>query len=239
MQSDVTISVLNLDVEAERVKPQEDTPGYLRCEKTFSFRVKKEIVRGATVDKVTPGDPSLTASFVEAAKKLEARGVKAIAGDCGFIASYQRDMAKAVSVPVVSSSLILVPLVYRMLPAKKKVGILTANSEKLGEKHFNGVGWSRKDIPIAVKGMDELPPEARARFGQYKSLDPAAREKDFVGLAKDLVKENPDVGAIVIECTVIPPFTRAIQKATGLPVFDITIAARLAFEAVSAPDYSE
>ncbi len=47
MKPEVTIGVLNLDVEAERVKPQEDMPGFLRNESTFNFKVKKEIVRGA------------------------------------------------------------------------------------------------------------------------------------------------------------------------------------------------
>jgi Asp/Glu/hydantoin racemase len=36
-----------------------------------------------------------------------------------------------------------------------------------------------------------------------------------------MVKENPDVGAIIFECTNMPPFRDAVQKAVELPVFDI------------------
>lgn len=32
---------------------------------------------------------------------------------------------------------------------------------------------------------------------------------------------HPDIGAIVLECTDLPPFSAAIRRATGLPVFDI------------------
>ena len=140
MKSEVAIGALCLDFGPERVNFQEDTPGCLRNDETFDFRVKTEIVREATPARFFPErcfkeDPELLPYFIEAAKNLEARGVKAIAGDCGFMAIYQQDIARAVSVPVITSSLLLVPLVYRMLAENKKVGILTPHPE-LGERQF-------------------------------------------------------------------------------------------------------
>ena len=225
MKSEVAIGVLTLDMEPGRVKQEEDTPGNLSSDETFDFRLKREIVRGAT-DGSNWAEGGMTSNFVEAAKKLEARGVRAIAGDCGFISIYQKDIARAVSVPVVTSSLILVPLVYRMLAENKRVGILTdAGSRNIAERHFNAVGWSSKDIPIAIKG--------------FKAKWDLIPTKDLVKLAKELIQENPDIGAIVLECSVIPPHARAIQKATGLPVFDITTAIKLVHAAVDPPDYPE
>jgi len=224
MKSEVSIGVLTLDMAPGRDRQHEETPGTLSSDKTFDFRLKREIVRGSTPDRSLGEDPELIPHFVEAAKKLEARGVRAIAGDCGFISAYQEDIARAVSVPVVTSSLLLVPLAYRMLAENKRVGILTANSKKLGERYFNAVGWSSKDIPIAVKGFDV-----------EWDLIPT---KDLVKLAKELIQENPDIGAFVLECSVIPPHARAIQKATGLPVFDITTLIKLVYAAVDPPDYS-
>ena len=226
VKSEVAIGVLNLDAVPERVKQEEDTPGNLSSDETFDFRLKRETVRGSTPERFRAEDPELIPHFVEAAKKLEARGVRAIAGDCGFISAYQKDVARAVSVPVVTSSLILVPLAYRMLAENKRVGILTANAEKLGEKQFNAVGWSSKDIPVVVKG-----------YGQVKwDLIPT---KDLVKSAKELIQENPDVGAIVLECSVMPHHARAVQKATGLPVFDIATLVRLVHAGVDPPDYGQ
>jgi len=239
MKSEVTIGVLNLDVAPERAAPQVENPGYLRCADTFDFPVEKEIVKGARMGKVLAGDPSLIPAFVEAAKNLEARGVKGIVGDCGFIAIYQKELAQAVSVPVISSSLILVPLVYRLLPPDKKVGILTAHSGALSEMFFTAVGWNTKDIPVAIKGMNELPPEAMDRFLDLSQEGAAGRERDFVQLVKELVAENPEVGAIVIECTVMQPSAYAIQKAVNLPVFDITTAASLLHLAATPPNWEE
>ena len=223
MKSEVAIGILTLDMIPERVRIEEDTPGNLSSDETFDFRLKREIVRGAT-DGSTWADGGMISSFVEAAKKLEVRGVKAIAGDCGYMATYQKDIARAVSVPVVNSSLLLVPLVYRMLAENKRVGILTsAFHHDLAERYFNAAGWSSKDIPIALKG--------------FKSEMDLIPTKDLVKLAKELIQEHPDIGAFVLECSVIPPHARAIQKATGLPVFDITTLVKMVHAAVDPPDY--
>jgi Asp/Glu/hydantoin racemase len=39
--------------------------------------------------------------------------------------------------------------------------------------------------------------------------------------SKHLVADNPDVGAIVLECTNMPPYAAALQAAVGIPVYDI------------------
>jgi hypothetical protein len=226
MESEVAIGVLNLDAVPERIKREEDTPGCLRNDKTFDFRLKRETVRGSIPERFQEEDPELVPHFVEAAKKLEARGVKAIVGDCGYIVKYQQDIANEVSVPVVTSNLLIVPLVYQMLDPKKKVGILTArtdSSKRLAERHFNAAGWSSQDIPIVLK-----------RF----AVDLMPTEK-MVQLAKELVEENPDIGALVFECSVTPPHARAVQKATGLPVFDITTLVKLVHSAIDPQDYSQ
>jgi len=47
-----------------------------------------------------------------------------------------------------------------------------------------------------------------------------ARE-DHIEAAKKLVKDNPNIGAIVMECTNMSPFAADVRKETGLPVFNI------------------
>ncbi|NIT78885.1 MAG: aspartate/glutamate racemase family protein, partial [Thermoplasmata archaeon] len=63
--------------------------------------------------------------MAKAARELEREGVDAIMGDCGFMALFQKALQESVRVPVFSSSLLLVPLVARMIPEGKRVGILT------------------------------------------------------------------------------------------------------------------
>jgi len=51
-------------------------------------------------------------------------------------------------------------------------------------------------------------------------------------VARRLVAEHPEIGAIVLECTNMPPYRADIQLATGRPVFDITTLVRMVHDAV-------
>lgn len=37
---------------------------------------------------------------------------------------------------------------------------------------------------------------------------------------RELVVEDPSIGAFLFECSDMPPYSAAVQAATGLPVFD-------------------
>jgi len=41
-----------------------------------------------------------------------------------------------------------------------------------------------------------------------------------VSTAKTMVKDHPDIGAIVLECSDLPPYAHAVQAAVQRPVFD-------------------
>ncbi|MEI6204133.1 MAG: hypothetical protein WCP68_19470, partial [Enhydrobacter sp.] len=36
-----------------------------------------------------------------------------------------------------------------------------------------------------------------------------------------LLRDRPDVDAIVLECTNLPPYKKALEHALGVPVFDV------------------
>ena len=48
-----------------------------------------------------------------------------------------------------------------------------------------------------------------------------AIETEMIDAAKSLVAEHPDIGAIVLECTQMPPFGQSVQNAVNLPVYDV------------------
>src|SRR5690349_10631708 len=130
-----SIGILMLDTRFPRI------PGDMGNAQTFPFPVRYQRVTGADPDRVVRrGAEGLLPAFVEGAQALEREGVGAITTNCGFLVKYQREMAAAVKVPVFTSSLLLVPLVHRMLPAGQRVGILTVNSTALGPEHLAGAG---------------------------------------------------------------------------------------------------
>lgn len=223
-----TVGILMLDTRFPRIV------GDMGNAASFDFPVRYHRVAGAGPDLVVRrGAAGLLPAFIEGARQLEREGVGAITTNCGFLAKYQRQLADAVSVPVFTSSLLLVPLVHRMLPAGRAVGILTVNAATLGREHLEAAGIT-PDMPVVVAGLETEKEFTRVLLGDELELDVGAARAEHVAVASRLVTEHPEVGALVLECTNMPPYTADIQRATGRPVFDILSLVRLAHQALAA-----
>lgn len=181
--------------------------------------VQYRIVRGASPDLVVrQGAPGLLPAFIEAAQDLVADGVTGITTNCGFLALFQDALSKAIPVPVLTSSLLQVDMVNRMLPKGKIAGILTISGSTLTPAHLAGASVP-DGTPI---GTTESGQEfTRAILNNEPRLDVALAEQDNVAAALALQQAHPNLGAIVLECTNMTPYAAAIQTATGLPVFSI------------------
>ena len=64
-------------------------------------------------------------------------------------------------------------------------------------------------------------------------LDAGLAEAATVAAALRLAHRHPEVGAIVLECTNMPPYAEAVRGATGLPVHDITTLIASRFPALA------
>lgn len=208
-------------------------PGDIGNASTFDFPVRIRVVSGATAQRIVQeNDESVLPEFIEAAKELETAGVRAITTSCGFLISFQEALSRAVSVPVFTSSLLQVPMVARMLPKDKKVGILAMDSRRLSKSHLRSAGIT--DEPLVIMGAEEAP----EFYNIYENpsatmeIDPERIEKAVVAMVKHLVQKNPEVGAIVCEGINFAPYAAAVQEATGLPWFDIVDLTRLVYRAV-------
>jgi Asp/Glu/hydantoin racemase len=201
---------------------------------TFPFPVRYHRVSGASPDLVVRrGAAGLLPAFIDGARQLEREGVGAITTSCGFLVTYQRELAAAVAVPVFTSSLLLVPLVHRMLTPGRRVGIMTVNAATLGPEHLAAAGVG-PEVPLAVAGLEGEKEFTRVLLGDEMELDVDLAREEHVRVARRLVTDHPDVGAIVLECTNMPPYTADIQRETGRPVFDITTLVRMAHDALLA-----
>jgi Asp/Glu/Hydantoin racemase len=222
-----SVGILMLDTRFPRIV------GDMGNAATFPFPVRYHRVAGADPDRVVRrGAEGLLPAFVEGARSLEREGVGAITTNCGFLVKYQRELAAAVTVPVFTSSLLLVPLVHRMLPPGQRVGVMTVNAATLAPEHLAGAGIG-PDVPLAVAGLEGEKEFTRVMLGDELGLDVDLAREEHVRVARRLVNDHPDVGAIVLECTNMPPYTADIQRETGRPVFDIITLVRMAHEALA------
>jgi hypothetical protein len=226
------IGVICLDTSFRKI------PGHIRNGATFAFPVRYEVVAGATPERVVSNpDPSLLEPFIRAAVALEAAGVSAITSACGFLALFQRELAGSVRVPVYSSSLLQVPMVHHMLGAGRQVGVLTANAASLSPGHLAGAGAA--GVPVCLAGMADQPEFSEVILeGKRDDLDPARLCGEVLSVAERLVRDCPQVGALVLECTDLVPFAHAVQARTGLPVFDIVTLTNLVHASLSRRPYT-
>ena len=100
------VGILMLEARFPRI------PGDMGNATSWDFPVHYKIVRGASPDKVVRRNAEgLLPDFIAAAQELVADGVDGITTNCGFLSIFQHDIAKAVGVPVATSSLMQTAMV--------------------------------------------------------------------------------------------------------------------------------
>jgi Asp/Glu/hydantoin racemase len=223
------IGVLCLDTAFTKI------PGHIRNPVTFDFPVRYQVVSGATAERVVSrADPTLLDPFVEAARKLEAEGVAAITGACGFLVLFQQQLADAVGVPLYASSLIQLPMVSRMVRAGQRVGVLVAKRSALTPRHLAAVG--AESVPVSVAGMEDQPEFREVMLEARRvTLDVDRLEREVLTVVERL---DPGIGAVVIECTDLVPFAHAIQARLGVPVFDIVTLTEMVYRGLTRVPYA-
>jgi len=197
-------------------------PGDVGNASTYNFPVQFLLVPGATGDAViNKQDPSITPNFVEAAKQLEAQGVRAITGDCAYMGAYQEAVADAVDVPVFLSSLMQVPLVLNMLRKSQKLAVLVANGQTVSDRLLRTVGITEEIAARCVfRGLEDREHFRSVILEETGEIDVDRMEAEMVATATELVEADPSIGAFLLECSDMPPYGAAVQRATGRPVFD-------------------
>ena len=218
-------------------------PGSVGNACSYDFPVRLKVIPGVEDNPFPPirgTDGELTQevqAIVQAVKEIEAEGVRAIALNCGFFSLIQDVVAESVEIPVRASSLMMIPSILQMLGKDKGVCVLTASKSLLSWEFFEAVGVT-KDMPVVVAGLDDSEEFNASRMGGTSlELDVDRLRDDAVTAVQEAIDGNPSIGAVVVECTSIPPFSADIQQATGLPVFDQVAYIDMLYRAVVPKRY--
>lgn len=213
-------------------------PGNVGNATSFPFPVRYKEVREASIDGLLrQRDPALVKPFIQGARELEAEGVRAIAGACGFMALFQREIAESVRIPVCMSSLLQIPFIRQILPEKQKIGILTANAGVLTQEHFTAAGVSSLQ-GLVIQGLEEFTEFREAILEEKGTLDSTRMEKEVITAAQYLINKDSDIGALLFECSDLPPFAHSVQQAVHLPVFDFNTMIRYVYTSVVQHEYT-
>lgn len=204
------LGILMLDTRFPRIVGDIGNPA------SFDFPVMYRRLEGigpAEAVAARPDKSRVMAALEANARKLTAAGAAGIATSCGFLALFQKELEAVSPVPVATSALLLVSRL-----AGRKVGIITASARDLTSRHLAAVG-APEGTPI--EGMPEGGSFAATFLADGPDLDVAAVERETVEAGRALLRKNPGVDAIVLECTNLPPYKRAVQAALGVEVYDV------------------
>ena len=90
---------------------------------------------------------------------------------------------------------------------------------------------------LAIRSMEAEPHFKEAILEECGYLDSDRLQEECVRAARQLQAEVPDLGALVLECSLMPPYARAIQEATGLPTFDFVTMIDYYYAGTHRPTY--
>lgn len=229
--SGYTVGIMLLDVHYPLL------PGNVVNACTYSYPVRHAWVPGANQARMHSGDDTLLPALIETAKQLEREGCRAICGACGYFGHFQRRVADAMDIPVYLSSIVQMPWIRTGLKRGQKVGVLCADGKNLTPKLFHACGCSQEDFDACVVRSAGHLPEFSALMERRGHFDNAILRDELIGLAKDIVDGDDDVGAILLECSDMPPYAADIQRAVNLPVFDFITMINYVHQSVAQRPY--
>ncbi|KAM6520233.1 hypothetical protein FALCPG4_013786 [Fusarium falciforme] len=206
-----------LAVEVDIFRP----PGDPYNDKTWPFPLIREKVTGTSESQIvtsTAYDDAFIERFVAAGQRLAERGAVGIITSCGFLAMAQKRLAARLPIPIATSSLIQVPSLRALIPADKAIGVLTYDSTRLGEAHLFALDIKPEDVRIWGTSDDGHLRGICARGEEY---DAERLQRELVDQARAMTSRYPEIAAVVLECTNMPPYADTIQRAINLPVYDV------------------
>jgi hypothetical protein len=225
------IGILLLDTQVPFI------PGDVANATSYAFPVRFQKVKGFTVARALGKDHAVFEELLHAAKSLKSQGVRAITGDCGFMGIHQKNLVRELDIPVFLSSLIQIPFICTIIGSDAKVGVITADSKGLNRELLEFVGVP--DISsLFIRGLQDQPHFFSFAIEETGSLDAGAVEKEVVTTARQMVAEEPKIRAILLECSLLPPYGAAVQEAVNLPVFDYITMINFVFSSVVKQRYT-
>lgn len=219
-------------------------PGDVRNASGYPFPIQYEVATGVNCQSLFFSEDKMPCwlPIKDAAQRLVRMGCRAIVAECGYFSYFQRMLTDEIDVPVFMSSLLQVPWCQNLLSSRKRVGIVVLSERHFSEEHFRAVGiemGGRYRIQ-SVRDSGRCPEVLKlyeAESGEERGADYEILENQLVQIAKEFVNEHRDIGALVLECSLMQPFARAIQRAVDLPVFSFGTLLDYAYSTVVHRDY--
>jgi aspartate/glutamate racemase len=186
---------------------------------TFSFPVRYGVIKDFPFEDLVDIRRRYIDRVIRTAIELQTEGVNFIAADCGLFSLFQREIADALSIPFIGSSLNLIPLIAGFLPNPQKIGLITGDTRLLKGRHLEAAGADTDRL--VIRGMENSEEFQKVVINRGRKLDPDAMQAGVLTAVDDLFRSGESIGAVVLECTNLITFRCDIQQEFKVPVFDL------------------
>lgn len=211
-------------------------PGDAGHADSFSYPVRYEVVPGRFTDLLEYNE-EVKKQILTACLQLKGCGMRGIIGDCGMMSLYQDCLGAQLGIPFVGSALCQIPTVWQMIGRSGSIGILTGHSELLSPKHLTASGVTC-EMKFAIQGMQQEPHFNETVIQAGGNLDPDRMCSEVLHAVGLLMERTSDIRAVILECSNLSTYSRAVSDQYRIPVFDTMSAANLLSYAVHPPAYS-
>lgn len=194
-------------------------PGDPGHAETFPFPVRYEIIRDFPFQDLVDIRRDQLSSLIQAAQRLENEGVSIVAADCGLFSPFQQEIANALNIPFLGSSLNLIPFIAGFLPESQKVGVITGDTRLLKSEHLQAAGADPNKLIIS--GMENSEEFQKVVIQRGQELHVGRMREGVLEAAQTLLASGESIGAVVLECTNLITFRKDVQILLGTPVFDL------------------
>lgn len=212
-------------------------PGNVVNACTYDFPVRMRGVPNLDIDRLFRADPTIADDIIALGKHMiEKEGIRALCSACGFFGNFHKQVAEALDIPVALSSLVQIPWIKSIIKPHQKIGVLTADASSLTDQLLENCFVEDPGLLI-VKDLRHGP-EFSAILEYRGQFDNGKVREEVVAAALELLEGEEDIGAILLECSDMPPYAYAVQQATQLPVFDFITLIKWLHNSTTQKPYS-
>lgn len=209
------IGVLMLNTTFPRI------PGDIGNPASFNYPVIYQAIKSATPTAVVTQHSiksNIESDIKLAAHTLIEQDVSVITTSCGFLSPMQPTLAKLAPMPVITSSLTLLPLLAACHGGIDQLGILTFDKNKLNIHHLGDYAAT------AIEGLLASDSLKKTIAQNLPELNRATALTEVLNACDRLTTASPTLKAVILECTNLSPYKQEIRHHTGLAVYDIVDA---------------
>lgn len=214
-------------------------PGDVGNASSYDFPVRYEIVRGMTVERMLSEhlmeDEEALEIVLEAARKLEEQGVRMITSDCGFMMVFQEYLKENLDTTVCLSSLIQLPFILQCTKGHEKIAVLTASGDTIGpviERFFGKETIDR----LVIKGLEKKQHFYEAIVVEKGQLNVDQIQDEIAETVTECMQEDT-IGAILLECSIMPPYGNSVYDVSKVPVYDFQTMIHFVYTTVVKKTY--